>query len=203
MILIREPDAGAGWRFLAVRAGNAAKAVLTGNWRQTFHFRTAEEWTACFSRLGFRVDVRGTGEGTPFANVLVRRSPGRRASLREAADLDDLELAGAHRRSNSPPNQSAQAICSSPAGGSNDRLERARVRAAPDPSRSGYPTTAPACAPRHLRQRHGEPQVVRAEKIAHRRERSRAADAASLSGPTGHDNTSCAPPFEPALQTRT
>ena len=29
-----------------------------------------EEWTACFARLGFDVDVRGTGEGTPFANVL-------------------------------------------------------------------------------------------------------------------------------------
>ena len=70
MILVREPDADAGWRFSAVRASNRAKAVLTGNWRQTFHFRTAEEWTACFARLGFRVDARGTGEGTPFANVL-------------------------------------------------------------------------------------------------------------------------------------
>jgi uncharacterized protein (DUF2062 family)/trans-aconitate methyltransferase len=70
MILIREPDAAGGWRFLAVRAGNTAKAVLTGNWRQTFHFRTVEDWTVCFTRLGFRVDVRGAGQGTPFANVL-------------------------------------------------------------------------------------------------------------------------------------
>jgi len=70
MILIREPDAAAGWGFLAVRAGNTAKAVLTGNWRQTFHFRTIEDWTACFTRLGFSVNVRGAGEGTPFANVL-------------------------------------------------------------------------------------------------------------------------------------
>jgi uncharacterized protein (DUF2062 family)/trans-aconitate methyltransferase len=70
MILIRESDAGAGWRFSTVRAVNTAKAVLTGNWRQTFHFRTVEEWTACFVRLGFRVEVRGTSEGTPFANVL-------------------------------------------------------------------------------------------------------------------------------------
>jgi uncharacterized protein (DUF2062 family)/SAM-dependent methyltransferase len=70
MILIREPDAGAGWRFSAVRASNVAKAMLTGNWRQTFHFRTAQEWTACFTRLGFDVEARGTGEGTPFANVL-------------------------------------------------------------------------------------------------------------------------------------
>jgi uncharacterized protein (DUF2062 family)/trans-aconitate methyltransferase len=70
MILIREPDAGAGWRFAAVRAGNSAKALLTGNWRQTFHFRTGKEWTACLTRLGFRVDMRGAGQGTPFANVL-------------------------------------------------------------------------------------------------------------------------------------
>jgi uncharacterized protein (DUF2062 family)/2-polyprenyl-3-methyl-5-hydroxy-6-metoxy-1,4-benzoquinol methylase len=70
MILIREADAGAGWRFFAVRAVNILKAVLTGNWGQTFHFRTVEEWMACFARLGFHVDIRTTGEGTPFANVL-------------------------------------------------------------------------------------------------------------------------------------
>jgi uncharacterized protein (DUF2062 family) len=70
MILIREADAGAGWRFAAVRAVNTAKAILTGNWGQTFHFRTVEEWMACFARLGFHVDMRTTGEGTPFANVL-------------------------------------------------------------------------------------------------------------------------------------
>jgi len=70
MILIREADAGAGWRFSAVRAVNTAKAVLTGNWRQTFHFRTVEEWMACFARLGFHVDMRTSGEGTPFSNVL-------------------------------------------------------------------------------------------------------------------------------------
>jgi uncharacterized protein (DUF2062 family) len=70
MILVREADAGAGWRFSTVRAGNVAKAVLTGNRRQTFHFRTAEEWATRFAQLGFTVNVRGTGVGTPFANVL-------------------------------------------------------------------------------------------------------------------------------------
>ena len=70
MILIREADAGAGWRFSAVRAVNTAKAVLAGNWRQTFHFRTVEEWKACFAGLGFHVEMRDTGEGTAFANVL-------------------------------------------------------------------------------------------------------------------------------------
>lgn len=70
MILVREPDAAAGWRFATVRAGNAVKAMLTGNWRQKFHYRTVKEWTTCFTRLGFDVDVRDTGGGTPFANVL-------------------------------------------------------------------------------------------------------------------------------------
>lgn len=70
MILIRESDAAAGWRFFVVRAGNTVKSMLTGNWRQTFHFRTAKDWIACFTRLGFHVDVYGTGGGTPFANIL-------------------------------------------------------------------------------------------------------------------------------------
>ena len=70
MIVVREPDAGAGWRFATVRAGNRAKALLGGNWRQTFHFRTATEWIGCLARLGFHVDARGAGQGTPFANVL-------------------------------------------------------------------------------------------------------------------------------------
>jgi uncharacterized protein (DUF2062 family)/2-polyprenyl-3-methyl-5-hydroxy-6-metoxy-1,4-benzoquinol methylase len=70
-ILIREPDAAAGWRFEAVRFGNRLKALVTGNWRQTLHFRSATEWIAAAGRMGFRADARGTGEGTPFANVLV------------------------------------------------------------------------------------------------------------------------------------
>ena len=69
-ILVREVDAAAGWRFTAVRAGNGLKAFLTGNWRQTFDFRTIEEWTACFESLGLQVRTQGAGEGTPFGNVL-------------------------------------------------------------------------------------------------------------------------------------
>ena len=70
VMLVREADAGAGWRFRAVRAGNRGKALLFGNWKQTFHFRSAADWTSCFKRLGFDVQSRGTAEGTPFANVL-------------------------------------------------------------------------------------------------------------------------------------
>jgi uncharacterized protein (DUF2062 family) len=70
VIVVREPDAAAGWRFTAVRFGNALKALVTGNWRQRFAFRTVREWTASFEKLGLRVQVRGAGEGTPFANEL-------------------------------------------------------------------------------------------------------------------------------------
>ena len=70
LILVREPDAAAGWPFTAVRFGNALKAVFTGNWRQRFHFRTASEWRELFERSGCVVEEKGTSDGTPFANVL-------------------------------------------------------------------------------------------------------------------------------------
>jgi uncharacterized protein (DUF2062 family) len=69
-ILVREPDASAGWGFTAVRVGNMLKAFAVGNWRQVFHFRSAAEWTSLFERHGFQVEKNATGEGTPFANVL-------------------------------------------------------------------------------------------------------------------------------------
>jgi uncharacterized protein (DUF2062 family)/ubiquinone/menaquinone biosynthesis C-methylase UbiE len=70
VMLVREADAGAGWGFRTVRAGNRLKAVAVGRWRQTFHFRSAAEWTALFQRMGFAVTCHAAGEGTPFANVL-------------------------------------------------------------------------------------------------------------------------------------
>jgi uncharacterized protein (DUF2062 family) len=73
VVLVREADAGAGWRFRAVRIGNRLKAFLFGTWRrQTFNPRTPDEWRTCFERHGFDADVRPMGEGTPFANVLFR-----------------------------------------------------------------------------------------------------------------------------------
>jgi uncharacterized protein (DUF2062 family) len=72
IILVRDADASAGWRFTAVRTGNRLKAFLSGAWRQEFHFRTKLEWIECFARLGLDTDVRPMGDGTPFANVLFR-----------------------------------------------------------------------------------------------------------------------------------
>jgi hypothetical protein len=72
VMVIREADAAAGWRFTAVRVGNRLKALAVGQWRQTFHFRATSEWLACFDRLGLAAEVRPMGQGTPFGNVLFR-----------------------------------------------------------------------------------------------------------------------------------
>jgi SAM-dependent methyltransferase len=70
VILVREADASAGWRFRAVRAGNWIKAIAFGRWRESFHYRTSSEWRQLFERFGFGVARRDAGEGTPFANEL-------------------------------------------------------------------------------------------------------------------------------------
>ena len=68
---MREADAAAGWRFRLVRLGNRITALCRGRWRPPFAFRTAAEWQAELSGLGFDVSVAPMGEGTPFANVLL------------------------------------------------------------------------------------------------------------------------------------
>jgi uncharacterized protein (DUF2062 family)/SAM-dependent methyltransferase len=75
VVLIREADASAGWRFRAVRVGNQIKAWTAGVRRQRFHFRSRAAWMECFSRHGFDAEVRPMGEGTPFGNVLFRLTP--------------------------------------------------------------------------------------------------------------------------------
>jgi SAM-dependent methyltransferase len=72
VILVREADASAGWRFTAVRWGNRFKALAFGDWRRSFHFRSEAGWRACFAGLGLRADVQNAGEGLPFANLLFR-----------------------------------------------------------------------------------------------------------------------------------
>src|SRR6185436_19298207 len=72
VVLVREADASGGWRFAAVRLGNRVKALAFGHWRQRFHFRTTDEWLACFAAHGLAGQVRPMRAGTPFANVLFR-----------------------------------------------------------------------------------------------------------------------------------
>jgi uncharacterized protein (DUF2062 family)/SAM-dependent methyltransferase len=80
VVLIREANASGGWRFVAVRLANRTKAVALGHWRQRFHFRTNDEWLACFSSHGLAAEVRPMSAGTPFANVLFRATVSARSS---------------------------------------------------------------------------------------------------------------------------
>jgi uncharacterized protein (DUF2062 family) len=71
ILLVREADAAAGWRFRMVRLGNTITALVRGRWRPRFAFRTAAEWRAELTALGFEVSLAAMSEGTPFANVLL------------------------------------------------------------------------------------------------------------------------------------
>jgi uncharacterized protein (DUF2062 family) len=86
VLLVREADASAGWRFAAVRLGNRFKLIVSGAWRQPFHPRTETDWRACFARHGFRTEVRPMGK-PPFANLLFRLTvePGASARSRQSS----------------------------------------------------------------------------------------------------------------------
>ncbi len=71
LMVIREADAGAGWRFTVTQCGNRLKALAFGSWHQPFHFRTAAEWKSCMASHGLQAEVREMSQGTPFANILL------------------------------------------------------------------------------------------------------------------------------------
>ena len=83
VLLVREADASAGWRFAAVRLGNRLKLIVSGKWRQPFHPRTEADWRACFARHGFQIDARPMGK-PPFANVMFRLTAAPAASARSS-----------------------------------------------------------------------------------------------------------------------
>jgi uncharacterized protein (DUF2062 family)/SAM-dependent methyltransferase len=88
--LVREADAAAGWRFVAVRVGNRLKALAFGHWRQHFTFRRPDDWLARFAAQGLKGQVFPMGEGTPFANVLLRITApaGESATNRRPSPID-------------------------------------------------------------------------------------------------------------------
>jgi SAM-dependent methyltransferase len=98
-LLIREADRDGGWGFRIVRIGNRLKAILTGNWRQRFHYRTMDAWASLVARHGLHVAVRPMNEGTPFANLLVHgvRSADR-PPLDEMPDIDNRRMGSTRRR---------------------------------------------------------------------------------------------------------
>jgi uncharacterized protein (DUF2062 family) len=89
-VLIREADPTGGWGFTAVRLGNRLKAIAVGRWRQQFYFRTMESWIAMLTRHHLAAEAQPMGEGTPFANLLLKgvRSA-ELAPLQDVADVND------------------------------------------------------------------------------------------------------------------
>ena len=77
ILLLRDADAAAGWRFAATRLQERISSLLRGQLRPRFHYRSAAQWQEILSELGLAVDVQPMGTGTPYANVLLagRRAP--------------------------------------------------------------------------------------------------------------------------------
>jgi len=71
VLLLRDADAAAGWRFAATRLQERLSALARGHWRQRFHYRSAAEWAELMARRGLAVDAQPMGMGTPYANVLL------------------------------------------------------------------------------------------------------------------------------------
>ena len=71
-MLIRELDASAGARSSMTRSGEfLAQLFGVHRGRADRHYRPAAELCALLTELGFRCQVQGASEGTPFGNVLI------------------------------------------------------------------------------------------------------------------------------------
>ena len=71
VLLIRDADAAAGWRFTATRLQERLSALARRDFRQRFHYRSAADWQNLLEKQGLTVDVQPMGMGTPYANVLL------------------------------------------------------------------------------------------------------------------------------------
>lgn len=71
LLLIRDADAAAGWRFTATRIQERICALARRHWKQRFHYRNAAEWSRLLEEIGFTVDLQPMGMGTPYGNVLL------------------------------------------------------------------------------------------------------------------------------------
>lgn len=78
VLIVRDADAAAGWRFALTRAAERFNALARGHLRQRFHYRSRDAWTALLRDHGLTVDTEPLSAGTPFGNVLlVARRVGR------------------------------------------------------------------------------------------------------------------------------
>ncbi len=70
-LILREADAAGGWRFMVTRAGERLRALLRGDWRRSFCYRSGGDWEKLLTNLGLEVSAQGADQGTPFANVML------------------------------------------------------------------------------------------------------------------------------------
>ena len=72
VLIVREADAGGGWRFNAVRAGNRLNAILQGRWTRRFAFDSLDGWRERLSGAGFDIESVTRERSGVFANVLIQ-----------------------------------------------------------------------------------------------------------------------------------
>ena len=71
LLLLRDADADAGWRFTATRIQERACALARRHWRQRFHYRSQAEWMALLEKNGLAATAEPMAQGTPYGNVLI------------------------------------------------------------------------------------------------------------------------------------
>jgi hypothetical protein len=71
VLLIREVDARAGWRFRCTQLTERVCAAARGHWRQQYHYRSMTEWVADLEALDYRTSIQSMSQGTPFGNSLL------------------------------------------------------------------------------------------------------------------------------------
>jgi predicted TPR repeat methyltransferase len=69
LLLLREPDAGAGLAYRITKWSARFDAARRGGFAR-LSCRSAARWTAELASRGLAVDAAPMSEGTPFANVL-------------------------------------------------------------------------------------------------------------------------------------
>jgi SAM-dependent methyltransferase len=74
-LILREADRGAGWRFRAVQLANRLTAIVRGNWRQSFAFRSETEWRDLIGSCGLTAARVPIAHGPVFGNVLLVARP--------------------------------------------------------------------------------------------------------------------------------
>jgi SAM-dependent methyltransferase len=77
VLIVREADAAAGWKFNAVRFGNRFNALWQGKFRRRFCFDSVAGWTERLARAGFDVESVTRHDSGPFGNVLLQARLGR------------------------------------------------------------------------------------------------------------------------------